>query len=394
MKKLVPLIVLFIAYFVIQSFTIDCSVGSYEIIDTTYQIAFANFGPLNNDIFIADGKGNNPRPLASSPALEYNASFSKDGKWVVFTSNRNGSSDIYRIHPDGSGLEQLTNDPSFDDQAVFSPDGKKLAFVSSRTKQADIFIMDIASRKITNLTNHPAGDFRPSWSPDGQSIAFSTDRDSKKPRPVFTIWHSTEIYTIRIDGTGLTRRTSTNTYAGCPSWSPDGKQIVFYEAELQQVRNMNTVMKVNATTQLNVLNLSDNTKQSITKDSGEKIFPHWLSDNRIAYLTWVNGGGILFSDGSKGATGDFDSPSWSADGKQMLFHRELSFDKPPFYKLYSRDKKFQLIRSGVFPCFNISGDGLICNDKTAGIHHNQIMSMDNDGKNRFILFGDSIKSAL
>ncbi len=395
MKKLVPLILLLITIFTIHSFTIISNLSDNDkIIDTTYQIAFANFGPLNTDIFIADGKGNNPRPLASSPALEYNASFSNDGKWVVFTSNRNGSSDIYRIHPDGSGLEQLTNDPSFDDQAVFSPDGKKLAFVSSRTKQADIFIMDIATRKVTNLTNHPAGDFRPAWSPDGQSIAFSTDRDSKKPKPVFTLWHSTEIYTIQIDGSDLKRRTSTNTYAGCPSWSPDGKQIVYYEAALQQVRNMNTVMKTNATTQLSVLNLTDNTKQTITKDTGEKIFPRWLNDNRIAYLTWVDGGGILFSDGSKGATGDFDNPSWSTDGNQMLFHRELNNEKPPFYKLYSRDKKFQLIRSGVFPCFNPAGDGLICNDKTAGIHHNQIMSMDNNGKNRFILFGDPVKSAL
>jgi hypothetical protein len=46
---------------------------------------------------------------------------------------------------------------------------------------------------------------------------------------------------------------------------PDGKQIVFYEAALQQVRNMNTVMKVNATTQLSVINVSDNTMQTITK---------------------------------------------------------------------------------------------------------------------------------
>src|SRR5690349_10759984 len=77
--------------------------------DPVYHLAFANFGPLNTDIFIADANGSNVRALASSPALEYNASFSNDGKWVVFTSNRNGSSDIYRIHPDGSGLEQLTD---------------------------------------------------------------------------------------------------------------------------------------------------------------------------------------------------------------------------------------------------------------------------------------------
>jgi TolB protein len=365
-----------------------------EISDTQYEIAFASFGWLNTDIFIADGNGAKPRPLCSSPALDYNASISRDGNWVLFTSDRGGSSDIWRVHPDGTGLEQLTDDPAFDDQAAFSPDGKKIAFVSSREKQADIYIMDLATKKTTNLTHHPAGDFRPSWSPDGKSIAFSTDRDSQKPKPVFTLWHSTEVYTIGVDGSALTRRTFMNTYAGCPSWSPDGKKLVVYEAELQQVRNMNTITKVDATTQLSIIDLAANTKTYVTKDSGEKIYPHWLQDNRIAYLSWVGGGQILFNDGTKGAQGDFDSPNWSADGKQMVFHRELSNDRPPYYMLYSRDKQFQLIRSGVFPCYSPSGATLICNDKTAGIHHNQIMQMDLEGKTRVILFGDSIKSAL
>src|SRR5258708_37082526 len=86
--------------------------------DTTYQLAFVNFGPLNTDIFIADSNGSNARPLLAHPGLDYNASFSHDGNWILFTSERNGSADIYRVHPDGSGLEQLTNDPSFDDQAA------------------------------------------------------------------------------------------------------------------------------------------------------------------------------------------------------------------------------------------------------------------------------------
>ncbi len=262
-----------------------------------YHIAFANFGPLNDDIFIADADGTHARPLLPNPANDYNASFSQDGKWIVFTSERNGSADIYRVHPDGSGLEQLTNDPSFDDQAAFSPDGKKIAFVSSRNRQADIYILEIATKKVTNITNHPAGDFRPSWSPDGEWIAFSTDRDSKRPMPVFTLWHSTEIYTIRVDGSELKRRTQMDTYAGSPCWSPDGKQIVFYEAALQQVRNMNTVMKVNATTQLSVINVSDNTKQTITKDTGEKIYPRWFADGSMAYVTWGETPGIIFTNG-------------------------------------------------------------------------------------------------
>jgi TolB protein len=363
-------------------------------VEPTYQLAFANFGPLNTDIFIADADGNNAKTLLPGPGLDYNASFSPDGKWVVFTSDRNGSADIYRVHPDGSALQQLTNDPSFDDQAVFSPDGKKIAFVSTRNKQADIFILDIATKKIINITNHPAGDFRPAWSPDGEWIAFSTDRDSKKPRPIFTIWHSTEIYTVRTNGTGLMQRTKMDAYAGSPCWSPDGKQILFYEAALQQVRNMNSVMKVDATTQLSVINCSDNIKQIITKDSGEKIYPHWFADNSMAYVTWGENPGIVFTNGKIKIKGTFENPSWSADGSRMLFHREVNSGWPPFYKLYSRDKQFQLIRSGVFPCFSPSGAQLICNDKTAGINHNQIMLMNADGTNRSILFGDSVKSAL
>jgi TolB protein len=362
--------------------------------EPAYQLAFANFGPLDTDIFIADADGKNVKALLPHPSLDYNASFSHDGKWVLFTSHRNGSADIYRAHPDGTELEQLTNNPSFEDQAVFSPDGKKVAFVSSRTGQADIYIVDIATKEIKNITHHPAGDFRPAWSPDGEWIAFSTDRDSKKPRPTFTIFHSTEIYTVRADGTGLMKRTKRNAYAGSPCWSPDGKQIVFYEAELQQVRNMNTILKTNATTQLAVINVADTTKKIVTKDAGEKIYPRWFADNSMAYVTWGENPGIVFSNGKEKLKGEFENPSWSTDGSKILFHRELKSEWPPHTKLYSRDSQFQLIRSGVFPSFSPSGTQLICNDKTAGIYHNQVMLMNADGTNRSILFGDSIKSAL
>src|SRR5256885_7141765 len=81
----------------------------------SYTIAFKSFAPNNSDIFIADREGKHVRALAASPALDYNASFSADGRWVIFTSHRSGFGDIYRVHPDGSGLERLTDDPAFDD---------------------------------------------------------------------------------------------------------------------------------------------------------------------------------------------------------------------------------------------------------------------------------------
>jgi len=102
-----------------------------------YTTAYSGFAPLNADIFIADADGRNPKPILASPGGDFNASFSHDGKWILFTSDRNGSADIYRAHPDGTGLEPLSADPSFDDQAALSPDGRTLAFVSTRSGHAE-----------------------------------------------------------------------------------------------------------------------------------------------------------------------------------------------------------------------------------------------------------------
>src|SRR5262245_45312452 len=136
-------------------------------------IAYASFAPLNTDLFVANADGSGAHALLPHPANDYNASFSADGRWIVLTSERNGSADLYRVHADGTGLERLTDYVGFDDQGALSPDAKVLAFVSTRSGQADIWLLDLATRNLRNLTNHPAGDFRPAWSPDGEWLAFS-----------------------------------------------------------------------------------------------------------------------------------------------------------------------------------------------------------------------------
>ena len=139
--------------------------------------------PLISACLLADADGKNERPLLPAISLDYNASFSADGKWVIFTSERDGSADIYRVHPDGTGIERLTEGPSYDDQAALSPDGRTLAFVSTRGGgTANIWLLDLASHEYTNLTKNASGNFRPSWSPDGKWIAFSSDRDTKPGR--------------------------------------------------------------------------------------------------------------------------------------------------------------------------------------------------------------------
>jgi TolB protein len=135
------------------------------------------WSPTRSELFIADADGTNARKLVAGLERDYNASFSFDGEWVMFTSERHGSADIFRVRANGMGLERLTDSPAFDDQAALSPDGNSLAFVSTRdTGSTDIHVLDLKSRQSRNLTNSPGGDYRPSWSPDGRRLAFSSDR--------------------------------------------------------------------------------------------------------------------------------------------------------------------------------------------------------------------------
>src|SRR5204863_9373456 len=112
------------------------------------------------------------RPLMTGSGLDYNPSFSADGKWVLFTSERDGSADLYRVRADGSGVERLTDDPSYDDQGALSPDGREVAFVSTRGGgKAHIWVLDVASRRCRKVTEGAGGEFRPMSSPDGDRNA-------------------------------------------------------------------------------------------------------------------------------------------------------------------------------------------------------------------------------
>jgi len=356
-----------------------------------YTVAFASFAPLNTDIFIAAGNGSDAKPLLAHPALDYNASFSSDGRTIVFTSTRNGSADIYRVGIDGTNLQKLTDDPAFDDQGVLSADGRLMAFVSSRSGQADIWILELATGALRNLTNHPTGDFRPSWSPDGQWIAFSSDRDSKKPRLGFATLQSTEIYVVRTDGSGLRRVTHREAVAGSPAWSADGKRVLFHEAEIKDIPNLGLQR---GQTQIVSIDLATNERQVLTGGGGEKWSPHWIAGDRVAYVSRGPDGGVESVGGTRGARGDMRSPAWSADGRRMVFHRDVDTRWPPVRPGPSRAPSFQLVRTGIFPSYSPTGDRMVVNDERAGILHNRILVMNADGSQRSILFGDPERSAL
>lgn len=359
------------------------------------RIAFGGFGDQNTDLLLADADGANARPFLPHPALDYNGSFSADGAWIVFTSERGGSADIWRARGNGSGLTQLTNDPAFDDQGALSPDGRSLAFVSTRTGQADIWVLDISSGSVRNITNSASGEFRPAWSPDGQWIAFSSDRDSAKPRPSFSTLHSIEIYVMRPDGSSVRRLTHKNAAVGSPSWSADGKKIVAYEADLENVNLIVRPTRAAATTQIAEIDVASGDYRVLTAGNGEKWSPHYGADGKIHYAVGGAGPGLAVVGALANAIGPARAPSWSPSGEQVIYHRDLHPEwDPPHVSALSLDKRYDLIRTGVFASYSPDGSQYVVNSGTAGIVHNDILKMNADGSAKMVLFSDPVMSAL
>ena len=361
-----------------------------------YTVAFKSYAPNNTDIFIAAADGRNPRPLVPDPALDYDASFSGDGRWIVFTSHRSGSADIYRVHPDGSQLERLTDDPAFDDQGALSPDGKSLAFVSSRSGQADIWILDLATRSLANVTNHPAGDFRPTWSPDGQWIAFSSDRNPSRtscpnttapgPGPFITP-QFTSVYIVHRDGSGLRRITDSTELAGTPHWSPDGSRLAFYTADLDEVCKGGLIFGTGSS-QITWADWKTGKRETLTSGAGLKVFPRWVSSTRIAYEI---SGGIRFTGGEADVSGDFQAPDWSSDHGTIVFHRETDRrgDGDRAFRAWpSPNPQFALLRVPGHAAFSPAGDRMVyLITNVAGDSRNGSVVVSNaDGSNRKVIY--------
>jgi TolB protein len=365
-----------------------------ELTGPQYTIAFKSFAPNNSDIFLADEGGSHVRPLVPDPALDYNASFSADGRWIVFTSHRAGSADIWRVHPDGSGLQRLTDDPGFEDQAALSPNGRFLAFVSSRSGQADIWILDLITHKMRNLTHHPAGDFRPAWSPDGKWIAFSSDRDRPRACPTttqpgagfFVTPQYRDIYIVRSDGTRLRRITDGKSEtAGTPGWSQDGSHIAFYSGNVDQVCTGGLILGT-GTTQIVSVEISSGKREALTTGDGLKVCPHWVGGN-IVYQAKE---GLRFANG-RTIHGAFQAAAWSPDGHSFVFHTETDprGDRDrPFQIWPSPDRRFALLRVPDASSFSPAGDRMvyILTNFQGDVRNGKLITANLDGSDRKVIW--------
>jgi TolB protein len=142
---------------------------------------------------------------------------------LLFSSTREGNSEVYLKRAGWKELINLSNHKSVDNWPVWSPDGKKIAFQSNRTGNLDIWMMNDDGSEQVQLTDNSEPDYIPCWSPDGKTILFTSWRkeDGDQIR-------APHVYAMRSDGSNQRRlvKESLNTSDGA-TWSADGKMIVY-----------------------------------------------------------------------------------------------------------------------------------------------------------------------
>jgi len=181
-----------------------------------------------SNVYVLPIEGGKPRRItASGPS--YLHGWSPDGKFVIYTGQRNGEFDIYKMSITGGDETRLTNTPGLDDGSEYSPDGKYIYFNSTRTGTMQIWRMKPDGTNQQQITNDAYNNWFPHVSPNGQWICFLSFSKDVAPgdHPFYK-----QVYLRLMPVPGGQARVVAYVYGGqgtinVPSWSPDSKRVAF-----------------------------------------------------------------------------------------------------------------------------------------------------------------------
>ncbi len=242
---------------------------------------------------LTDGRARSDRLPRSTHVYDTDPAWSPDGVKIAFISNRNSTFALYTMSADGSNVQVVIDTVANPSSPAWSPDGSKIAFtggvpfaVEPNNPFTDIYAINADGTALTKLTADSGLNSHPSWSPDGRQIVFGSNRDPDGRE---------KIWVMNADGTGQRRLTNIHDTSNplfygdrWPSWSPDGTKILFNGyRDFNGARNCGSVN----CSEIFVMNVDGTNDHALTNDSTR--------------------GGV------------YETPKWSPDGTKIVVHLSL-----------------------------------------------------------------------
>ena len=167
-------------------------------------------------VYLLDIETGMQEVVGDFPGMTFAPRFSPDGKKIIMSFAKDGNSDVYTMDLENRIVERITNHPSIDTSPSYSPNGRYICFNSDRSGYQQLYVMDNNGKNVKRISFGKGIYGTPVWSPRGDLIAF-------------TKLHKGKFYIggMRTDGTGE-RLLTENFYQEAPSWSPNGRVLIFY----------------------------------------------------------------------------------------------------------------------------------------------------------------------
>ena len=167
-------------------------------------------------VYILDIETGIQEVVGDFPGMTFAPRFSPDGKKIIMSFAQDGNSDIYTMHLTTRVVEKITEHSAIDTSPSYSPDGKYICFNSDRSGLQQIYVMRSDGSNMKRITFGKGLYGTPVWSPRGDLIAFTKVYNNRF-----------YIGVMRPDGSGE-RLLTENFYQEAPSWSPNGRVLIFY----------------------------------------------------------------------------------------------------------------------------------------------------------------------
>lgn len=162
------------------------------------------------------------RQLTDSPGYDAECSYSPDGRHIVFTSTRAGDQDIWICDADGRNPRRVVKEKGYDGGPFYSPDGKRIVYRSDRLgdETMQIFVNNTAGTAERALTDHKTLHWCPYWHPSGKWLIYTRGDHGGGP-PKY------DLYLISDDGEQALQVTDDPAFDGLPAFSADGQRLMW-----------------------------------------------------------------------------------------------------------------------------------------------------------------------